>query len=147
MLFTVGLCGLRSALSYICRLRSDKTSSSFPPVIPVHSPPPSSPRIFSSSLFFRCCSLFFFFSFIFLTTRCSLFCRCCSACLATELLHPSSREEKDGGGRVSGLFPASSKLSGKWSSPVWLFPLCANYWCHRLCIFNLINLFFCLLTQ
>lgn len=49
MLFTVGLCGLRSALCYICLLRT-RASSSFPPVIllsflhpsslgPSHTPP------------------------------------------------------------------------------------------------------------
>lgn len=66
MLFTVGLCGLRSALSYICRLRSDETSSSFPPVIPVYSPHPSSPQTFSSSLVLVQCCFFFFYSFSFL---------------------------------------------------------------------------------
>lgn len=136
MLFTVGLCGLRSALSYICRLRSDETSSSFPPVIPVYAPHPPSPQTFSSSLFFW---LRFFFIFVS-QPRCSLFHRCCSACIATKLIHPSSREAKDGGGRVSGLFPSSSKLSGSWSSSVWLSLLCTNERRnYSLCFFNLIK--------
>lgn len=112
MLFTVGLCGLRSALSYICLLRSE-TSSSFPPVIPVYSPHPSSLQPSHHP-----CSSFvcFFFLFFFSIWRLS------SA--LQELLRlpwvetdPAELKEpwetKHGCSRMSGLFPASSELSGK----------------------------------